>query len=246
MTSALVETWTSIVGGGLVFAGADERNSGDTRRSAPYRQDTSEPAADTHDAAPNRPLLVCGIPADELLERLRQGDRTALETWYRALHDPLWRMAIVLTGSREHAEEIVQDVFLALWAQRERVSSDVRAYLYASVRNAAKLRYRHTHVIDRLQTRVARGYTEPPAVAHSDTNPATHVETADFYDAFRRALTALSDRERIALRLRLEDELTFDQIGTSLGISKVGARKLVLRAEAKIRELLADFRDFHR
>ena len=60
------------------------------------------------------------------------------------------------------------------------------------------------------------------------------------------AVATLTEREALAFRLRLEDDMTFDQIGTALGISKVGARKLVLRAEAKVRELLADFRDFHR
>jgi RNA polymerase sigma factor (sigma-70 family) len=74
-------------------------------------------------------------------------------------------------------------------------------------------------------------------------DPVAEAELHDFYTAFYRALALLSDRERIALRMRLEDELTFEQIGTMLGVSKMGAQKMVVRAEQKIRELLAQYRD---
>jgi RNA polymerase sigma factor (sigma-70 family) len=243
---ALVETWTSLVGGGFVCAGLDDRGTPPNGRSEPRSHVSSAAAEGDDKAAAPRVLLIDGIPADELLAQLRQGSRAALETWYRALHDPLWRMAVVLTRSREHAEEIVQDVFLTLWKHREHISSDVRAYLYTSVRNAAKERRRQDQMVVRLHDSVAHGYVDSPAMGEGSFDPAARVETGDFYDAFRRATASLTEREALAFRLRLEEELTFEQIGELLGVSKVGARKMIMRAEEKVRALLADFRDFRK
>jgi RNA polymerase sigma-70 factor (ECF subfamily) len=241
-----MESWTSLVGGGLV-AGPDDRDRGqEAINSASRRPGEAQSNASDAETREHRPLLINGIPADQLLAELRGGSRAALEVWYRALHDPLWRMAVVLTRSREQAEEIVQDVFLALWRNRESVSSDVRAYLYASVRHAARERRRQDQMVAQLHDRIAHGYIDPPALGRSEMNSASRADAGDFYDVYRDALTTLTEREALAFRLRLEEELTFEQIGELLGLSKVGARKMILRAEEKIRALLSNFRDFRR
>jgi RNA polymerase sigma-70 factor (ECF subfamily) len=154
-------------------------------------------------------------------------------------------MAIVLTHSREGAEEIVQDVFLALWQRHEQLPLhlDIRAYLYAAVRNLSKQRARHDAVVMRFEHAVGDETASPPAMGQGTVDAAAQVESDDFSAAFSHALQLLTARERIALRLRLEEDFTFDQIGDALGISKMGAHKIVMRAEHKIRELLADYRE---
>jgi len=245
MTRALVDAWTPIVGRGLVCAQSNDADgdAGPRDRRPRLPVDGAHVARkDAHDPAH---ILIDGVPAAELVAQLRGGSRAALATLYGALHTPLWRMAVVLTRSRDRADEIVQDVFLALWQRHEQLPHDldVRAYAYAAVRNLAKQRARHDGVVMRFEHAAAHDSAIPPAMGQAGPDAATHVESADFYAAFSRALRVLKDRERIALRLRLEDEFTFDQIGEALGISKMGAHKLVARAEQKIRELLADYRE---
>jgi RNA polymerase sigma-70 factor (ECF subfamily) len=48
--------------------------------------------------------------------------------------------------------------------------------------------------------------------------------------ALERALSRLSERNREAIRLRLEERLTFEQVGDALGCSADAARKLWARA----------------
>ena len=58
------------------------------------------------------------------------------------------------------------------------------------------------------------------------------------------ALAALTDRERriVEARLMAEDPCTLEQLGNEMGVSKERVRQLEVRARAKLREQLADFR----
>lgn len=194
---------------------------------------------------PSVPPLTAinGIPVGELLARLRAGDREALATLYLALHDPLWRLAVIFVRSGEEAEDIVQDVFLALWLRREALSTDIpiRSYLYAAVRNEANMRRRHAKVVDAAEVAVAASALDVPAHGEAPAAPDTIVESRQFLEAYQESLAALTERERIALQLRVERELSFEEIGELLGISKMGAHKVVQRATMKVRELLRGY-----
>ena len=52
------------------------------------------------------------IGASELVKRFRNGDRDAFSAIYRAYHGSVFRFALYLTGDRERAGEIPQEVFV--------------------------------------------------------------------------------------------------------------------------------------
>jgi hypothetical protein len=64
-------------------------------------------------------VAIPAVPATpitdaELVARIRAGDESACGALYLAYHDPLWRFAYGHVRSRDVAEDLVQDVFLAL------------------------------------------------------------------------------------------------------------------------------------
>jgi len=83
---------------------------------------------------------------------------------------------------------------------------------------------------------------DAPAIGAPPTMPDAALETQEFYDAYHRALALLTERERTALLLRWDEDLTFEQIGHVLGLSNVGARAVVLRGQQKVQQALADYR----
>jgi RNA polymerase sigma-70 factor (ECF subfamily) len=200
------------------------------------RSNTVEPS--------NRLTVIEGLPVGEVLAGIRVGDQTALASLYRAMYALLWRIALLMTRSAATAEEVVQDVFLALWARREvlDVEVDIQVYLAAAVRNRANDIGRHGMVVSTVERAVEQHTLDAPAVGMAAPAPDVAVETQEFYDAYYRALALLTKRERTALLLRWEQELTFEQIGGVLGLSNVGARAVVLRGQQKIQQALADYR----
>ena len=80
---------------------------------------------------------------DELFEklgrRIRAGDREAYREVFEALHQPLARYALGITGDEDSAYDVLQDVFLKLWERRETMipHTSLKAMLYTMVRNDA-------------------------------------------------------------------------------------------------------------
>lgn len=76
--------------------------------------------------------------ADELLRRASLGDEEAFAALYRRFQGPVHRFAWRMTGSRETAEDVTQETFLALLrgsARYDAARGPLSAYLYGIARN---------------------------------------------------------------------------------------------------------------
>jgi RNA polymerase sigma-70 factor (ECF subfamily) len=171
-----------------------------------------------------------------LIAQLREGDAQGLATLVDLHFDALIRFAYYLVGSRDAAQDVVQDVFVRLWEHPElfTVSRSLKQYLYAAVRNHALdiRKYESVRARHREMTQVAAVndvlLTETP----SPEDAILTVSTVQ--DAIRK----LPDRRQLAVRLRIEQELSHAEIGQILGISTGAAERLVLRALEALREIL--------
>ncbi len=194
------------------------------------------------EAQATRPVAVFdGVPSPELLERIRANDKNALAILYHALFDELWSIAIIRTCEAATAEEVLQDVFLRLWMRRDRldVNLDIRVYLAASVRNQTRDLSKHFRVVDATAQAVTQARRDPPGFGEGPLAPDAQLETKEFLDAYHEAVSTLTEQEKIAVHLRWEQGMTFEQVGEVLSLSKVGARKIILRAQRKVQILLA-------
>jgi RNA polymerase sigma-70 factor (ECF subfamily) len=192
-----------------------------------------EPDADTLPADPGEEALVA---------RVQRGDLAAFEQIYRATYTPLWRFAYRLLRSADAAQDAVHDVFVALWARRERwsVQATIRGYLYGAVRQRALKDIRHQHVVDRTAATVAHDPDFIPALGRATDTPDIQTERNALVDTLRSAIAALPDRQRLAIILYLEGDLTPVEIAAALGISAVAARKLLAKGTATLREMLPE------
>ena len=81
-------------------------------------------------------------------ERIRRGDYAGFEALYRAHYEGLFAFVLHYVKAPETAEELVQDLLLKLWQQRQRwdPGGNAKAYLYAAARNNALKHLRHRKV----------------------------------------------------------------------------------------------------
>jgi RNA polymerase sigma-70 factor (ECF subfamily) len=170
-----------------------------------------------------------------LAERIRRGDAQAFEMLFRAHAANLAAYAYRIVGSRAIAEEIVDDVFLNIWARRQmwHVKGAPEAYLFAAVQNKALSVRRREHVarafVDRART-VGAGRVARPAdaaVLESETRAA-----------LAEAMMTLTPRMRAVFALRYDERLTFAEIGARLGIVAKTAENIAGRAVKRVRAFL--------
>ena len=74
---------------------------------------------------------------DELLRLISAGNEGAFLAFYNRHHGPVYRFALQMSGKTEIAEEVTQDVFLAVTrsARYDRNRGSVPAFLYGIARN---------------------------------------------------------------------------------------------------------------
>jgi len=174
---------------------------------------------------------------EELVDAANAGDLAAFEALYRRYRDWVVAAAHRLSGSREDALDIAQDVFT--WLLRRFPGFELRAQmktvLYPAIRHAAIARGRrrrtrrehHPHVESHFQSRA--GESASPG---GDPTPAAS-ESAELRDALARVLDSLSDVHREIVILRYVDGLALDDIARALDIPHGTARSrlhLALRA----------------
>ena len=174
-------------------------------------------------------------PLDDaaLWQRICQGDEAAFSGLYRQHARALFRFAARLTGLAAVAEDVLQDVFVALVdaAARPKTAAgydpgrgSLRSYLFGAVRNGAHKRLRGP--ID--------GARRP------QTDPRIGRRTDDDRHALVDALMQLDpDFREVVLLCELEG-LLYEEAAQVLGIPIGTVRSRLARARARLAGLLAD------
>ncbi len=141
----------------------------------------------------------------QLFARLAAGDRAALGELYDLAAARLYGLALWRTGDPADAEEVVQEVFVRLAEQRDRLAGirDPLSWLFTVTHRAA---------IDRVRRRLVRA-AEP--IEHCDFLLAAAVDPERQLDAARasRALAELPPKQREVLYLHHFLGLSFAAIG---------------------------------
>jgi RNA polymerase sigma-19 factor, ECF subfamily len=168
------------------------------------------------------------------MERMRAGDEAAFEALFREHYHGLALFAARLVSSDAVAEELVQDVLLRMWQQRDRlvITESVSAYLYGAVRNQALAYLRHEKVVRRWKS-------HPADLGQTGQAPQADeaARGAELARAIERAVAALPPRTREAYLLRRQHHLSYGEIAQIMGTAtktveiQIGAALKVLRAK---------------
>lgn len=178
---------------------------------------------------------------------IRTGDAAAFEAMFRAYRTDLVGFAESLLRSRESAQEVVQELFLRIWRQRElwEFPGPLNTYLFRAVRNGAISYVRHERIQTRFRERVARGGGGTGSHLHGTPAPSAdeEVRLADLNDAIARALDELPNRCREVFRLSRYHHLSNAEVAEVLGISVNTVEVQMTRALGVLRKRLAEFRE---
>lgn len=175
----------------------------------------------------------------ELVARLRMSDESAFDALYMAYYAKLWRYAYSYAKSRDVAEEIVQDVFFAVWDRRERwtVDDNIEGYLYASVRNTAQKYRRHLRVVADNAESVAWHHF-PTGSATAEPTAQEQLEFIERIAAVRHAVASLPERHRRVVMLRWKQQMTYSEVAETLGVSVKAVRVAMEQVQRTLRALL--------
>jgi RNA polymerase sigma-70 factor (ECF subfamily) len=171
----------------------------------------------------------------DLVERLRAGDVRALEELFRQQYEPLCRFAERYLRDRAASEDLVQDLFAALWARRTRLDlrGSLRAYLFASVRNRA-LNVRKHRLVEHDWER-EEAAPEVRVLHRTPRRPDELLDERERDARVRAAVAQLPERCRLVMQLRWQEQLAYSEIASILGISVKGVEIQLARGLRALR-----------
>jgi RNA polymerase sigma-70 factor (ECF subfamily) len=153
---------------------------------------------------------------DELMAAIVAGDREAFGRLYRRRWPDVYRFALHMTGVPAVAEDVAQDVFMAVIQDGRRYQvgrSTVVAWLLGIARNHARRRLWRDRRLDPLPE-VEHELSETLMVEH---DPAVHLARDRQIDTVRRALRGLPVSYREVVVLCDLQELTYVEAAQVVG-----------------------------
>jgi len=172
---------------------------------------------------------------------IRRGDESGFAEAFRAFATPLIQFACRIVYAEAVAQDIVMDVFLKLWRNRESLPADLRleGYLYTAVRNAALDALAHARVERASAERgIAEGWT--PGMGTPGLSPDALLERAEAKEALRRAYDLLPTRLRQVIGLRWFEGRSYQEIARELRISVKSVDNYLAKAMRLLREALVN------
>jgi RNA polymerase sigma-70 factor (sigma-E family) len=152
---------------------------------------------------------------------------TELESFLADRADALMRTAVLLAGSRDAGQDLLQTALERILPRWSRLDGDPEAYLRRVLFNLAADSFRrHGRLQRKLQ--LLRPVTEP------STDPTAEV---DLRDALVRLMLQLPARQRMVLVLRFWEQLSEAEAAAVLGWPEGTVKSATARGLRRLREL---------
>jgi RNA polymerase sigma factor (sigma-70 family) len=153
----------------------------------------------------------------------------------------VFRTLLRLTGSREHIEDLAQDVFLRLYRALPgfREQALLSTYLYRITVNVAQDEWKRRRREDRPLVSISDETSAwEDRLPHPDRNAEERIAEAEFQRAVDEHLGRLSQAERTVLVLYHQEELTYEHIALALGMPIGTVRTHLHRGRRRLRDAL--------
>ncbi len=163
-------------------------------------------------------------PSDgQLLEQWGRGDVKAFDALFLRHYPGVHRLAFRLTGSRQAADDVAQEVFLRLYLHPLAPGEEhnLLAWLY---RVTANLAY------NLLRAEVRRDRRQAAVLVQTQPDPAEHAQRQEERQLVRQALAALPPRQGQLLILRYAG-FSYRELAEILQVAPTSVGTLLARAE---------------
>ena len=161
-------------------------------------------------------------------------NRAKFEEVFNDYYDGLFRYCNTMIASREDTEDIVQNVFLDLWKERDSLAihTSLQAYLYKAVY------FRCMNVIKHEKVRRKYHDESIPLQEMNDTDPVLLKEVSQ---KIEEATKSLPEQCRKIFSMSRNDGLKYQEIANALDLSPKTIENQMGKALRIMREALRDY-----
>jgi RNA polymerase sigma-70 factor (ECF subfamily) len=194
--------------------------------------------------------MAMPAPADpdaERMLRVQRGDLAAFEELVETHRQGVMNFVCRTLGDPTESEDIAQAVFVQVFksAARYTATARFRTWLYTIARNLClnELRRRRRHRAESLDLDPAG---DDPAAFRPEPRAATlpageMLVRGELFEKVGEAIRTLPEKQRTALLLCREEELSYEEIARVLGCSLPATKSIIHRGRETLKELLKPY-----
>jgi RNA polymerase sigma factor (sigma-70 family) len=153
----------------------------------------------------------------DLTEKWQHGDVNAFETLFKQYEKLVYRTAYLITGNKEIANDVLQEVFISVWKSRHTYDSSkgkLTTWLHRiTVNECSRGKTRKVSATVSLEEKGI----DLPEMKHQSQPDEILVSKME-YEQLLRAMNALDSKHRSVLVLRYFNDLSYQEIAEALEI----------------------------
>ncbi len=153
----------------------------------------------------------------------------------------LYRIAYAITGSREDAEDMVQEAYLRLWHKRDDLSGadNLEALSVTVVKNLCLNLLRN-------RSRIETSDDLYSPVLVSETDVGRDIESRDAAAVLSRLMERLPAKQLEVIRMRDIADCSIEEIESCTGLSPTNIRAILSRTRKKLKQQFTAIMNYQR
>jgi len=182
-----------------------------------------------------------------LMLRVKHGDLQAFEELVQKYQHPIVNLAYRMFRDLDEAEDLAQNVFIRVFqsAGRYEASAKFSTWIFTIARHLClnEIRRRGRHPAQSLEASQSEDEEQAPrqyADGKTFTPPQAFLHR-ELEQKIQEALAALPEKQRLAIALCREDELSYEDIARVLGCSLPATKSLIHRGRETLKEKLKPY-----
>ena len=175
------------------------------------------------------------MDSDDIFIGLKRRDEAALSVLFDTYYEKLYLFAEKYIYDSDKAHDIVQDVFLKIWENAERLelTSSIQHYLFASVRNGCLNYLKSLQIEDRNNRKYAEAYIESQNV--------DMVDDEELLARVRQVLDELPEKCREVCLLRFVEGYKYAEIAARLDMNENTVKAQLHRGMERLKQAFAAY-----
>ena len=175
------------------------------------------------------------------MEKWQSGDMSAFEALFQQYQGLVFKTAYLMTGNRQEAEDILQEVFVSVWKSRHTFNptkGKLTTWLHRiTINQCARIHRKKQPALLSLEKVTEEGF-QLQAAENSELPDESLISKSE-YEELMKALNSLDSKHRPVLVLRYFNDLSYDEIARVLDIPLGTVKSRINQALRSLREQLS-------
>lgn len=189
-------------------------------------------------------LAVEIVPEQVLIERSQAGDAEAYNQLVKAYEQRMMRTALRVVHDVDDAQDAVQQAFMAAWTNIDKFRGDSQFSTWITRitinEGIGVLRRRKAQFVELDENLCESGeYGDVPAFSQAD-NPESSLLKSEISDLVRQSLRLVKPAYREAMKLRLLEDLSVEEIAGRLAMPVNTVKVHLFRGRRAMKQFLSD------